>query len=90
MTLLDTLRTLVDTSPLMQGEKDELYGILSGADEETLEQLCTLFSQKSELVPHLYMNLAAKKFAISSNDPHAFERVVANEAKILEKINEEK
>jgi hypothetical protein len=81
---------LVDTSPLLQGEKDELYEILSGADEETLEQLCSLFSQKPELVPHLYMNLAAKKFAISSNDPQAFDRVVANEMKMLEKINEGK
>jgi hypothetical protein len=89
MTPQDTLRTLIDTSPLMQAEKNELYESLYGAGEEVLEKLCSLFLQRPELVPHFYMNLAAKKFAISANDSQAFDSVVENEIHILEKINEE-
>lgn len=86
----DSLKKYVDESPLNDEEKQELLNALSGIPKNEAGVLAQQFEEDPWLVPYLYVNFAAKKYAISKGDKDAFRRVVENEVDILKDSEEEK
>lgn len=67
-------------------EKEELIEALSSIHQDYLDELQALFSKHPWFIPYLYVNLAAKKFALSSGDLDAFRDVIETEAKVAEDL----
>lgn len=80
------LQTIVNNSPLADFEKVELVEALVPMPGEYLEELCVACEAQPWLVSYLYVNLAAKKYAVSKKDSTALKTIVENEARLLEHI----
>ncbi len=85
---LDVLKQHVEDSPLTANEKQVLLEALSTLTEkEHIDELNAIIDDSPWVVPYLYVNFAAKKYAILSDDMDAFRRIVDNEVSVLENLD---
>ena len=84
---MKTVQEYVEESPLTPTEQTELLEALSGMSDADSAALAGRFEENPWLVPYLYVNFAAKKYALSKGDPEAFTRVVESEQVIVEDLD---
>lgn len=84
--MLDELKKQIADAPLTEDEKGLVSSIVENLDDDTQRELQGLFTESPWFIPYIYVNSAAKKYALAKADVDAFRSVVANEADVLEMI----
>ena len=82
--LIPELEKLIAISPIEPEEKAALASALSAGEKSFQKELAGAAASHPELLPYLYINFAAKKYAIAKNDPDAFKSVIENSKAFLE------
>lgn len=77
------LNDVIQNSLLDDGEKEELVHAFKVCDEALKNEILEIAKIHPEIIPELYINFAAKKYAISKNDTKAFTSVVRGSKNIL-------
>jgi len=83
---IETLKTFLADSDLPEEEQQELFEMFSKANETDLEPIIQLFSEDPKWIRILADNYQAKKDAIQSKDPQAWEKIIKDEEYLLAKI----
>lgn len=86
---IEALKTFLADSDLPEEEQQELFEMLSQANETDLEPIVALFSEDAKWIRILADNYQAKKDAIQSKDPQAWEQIIKSEEYLLAKLGRE-
>ncbi len=88
MKTLDSIKKSIDTSPLLEDEKEMLFELIkSGQDAETLDHLKDLFEKDPWVIPFIQATFAAKMLALSASNKDAWERIVSLEAALVDTVD---
>lgn len=80
------LRREIDVALLSQEEKNLMCETLEGLDNEAQTELSELSVQHPWLLSFLYVNYAAKRYALGKGSEDLLRKILTEEAEVLEAV----
>jgi hypothetical protein len=85
---LELIKGILEKSDLAELEKDEFVSLLSGASDDELSEMLSLFSESPWWIQKMFDNYKEKSQAIVENDEVKWRRVINEEEVQLQQLQE--
>jgi hypothetical protein len=85
---LELITGIIEKSDLAEAEKGEFISFLSGASDDDLSEMLSLFSESPWWIRKMFANYKEKSLAVTENDEVKWRRAVNEEEVQLQQLQE--
>jgi len=81
------LNDTIKNSLLQDHEKEELISLLEKCDEATKNKIVEIAKTRPDIIPELYINFVAKKYALSKNSADVYRSIIESTRNLIDTLD---